>query len=96
MCVHDNKYINCTAYCRDPSYQMDDTIEVFDYNKDSVIAGSSVTFRCSLPGHTLIGSNMSICTSYGEWEPDPREATKCKGERRGKFIRLKFLSWACS
>ena len=81
------------AYCRDPSRQINDTIKVFDYIEDSAIAGSSVTFGCSLPGHTLIGSNISICTSSGEWEPDPREATDCKGEmRNGKSIIIRLLS----
>ena len=84
------------AYCTDPSSQIDYnyTIKVFDYNEDSAIVGSSVTFGYSLLGHTLIGSNISFCMSSRAWEPDPREATECKGERNGKSIKLlsDFLS----
>ena len=75
----------CIAHCRDPSYQMDDTIQVFGFSKDSVIPGSRATFTCSPLGYTLVGPNTSLCVSNGEWEPDPREATKCKGEKSAKF-----------
>ena len=70
-----------TAHCRDPSYLIGDTTKVYGYSEDSVIIpGSRVLFRCSSLGYTLVGSNTSLCMSNGEWEPNPREATKCKGE----------------
>ena len=53
---------------------------------ESAIPDSSVVFSCSLPGYTLIGSNMSICMENGEWDPDPREAIKCKGESSGNLL----------
>lgn len=72
------------AYCRDPLYQIEDPTEIFGY-MNPAIPGSSVTFDCSLPGHSLIGSNMSTCMRNGEWEPDPREEIKCKGVSNGKY-----------
>ena len=70
-------------YCRDPAHQIEDSIQVFGYSNPA-IAGSSVTYGCSLPGYSLIGSNTSICMGNGEWEPDPRMAIYCKGVSNGK------------
>ena len=72
------------AYCRDPAHQIEDAMEVFGY-VSLAIPGSSVTFDCSLPGYSLVGSNMSICMRNGEWEPHPREAIKCKGVSNDKY-----------
>ena len=55
-----SKFYYFIAYCTDPSSQIDYTTKIFDYNEDSAIAGSSVTFGYSISGHTLIGSNISF------------------------------------
>ena len=41
-------------------YQLEENVRGFGYT-DLAIPGSSVTFGCLLPKHSLIGSNISTC-----------------------------------
>ena len=82
------------AHCHDPAHQIEDPMEVFGY-MNPAIPGSSVTFDCSLPGYSLVGSNMSICMRSGEWEPDPREAIKCKGVRTRMENTIQLYHYYC-
>jgi hypothetical protein len=66
------------AYCRNPAYLIEDSIQVFDYASPA-IPGNSIAFGCYSPGNLLTGSNISICKENGEWEPDPRVAVHYKG-----------------
>ena len=40
--------------------------------------GQFITYTCP-PGFILNGSNASVCTENGEWEPDPGELD-CTGD----------------
>ena len=67
-----------TEHCRDPECELEKAIQISGYT-DPAIPGDSVTFSCSLPGYSIIGSNTAICMGNGEWEPDLRMAIYCKG-----------------
>lgn len=60
-----------TTGCGYPLLRDSDNVIVTDYVTPAV-EGTSVTFECP-PRYVLIGPNGTICTTNGEWKPDPRE-----------------------
>jgi hypothetical protein len=60
--------------CSDPM-ELTNALAV-DY-MDPALEGQNITFTYPL-GRILNGSNSSICTGSGEWEPDPGEV-ECTG-----------------
>ena len=59
--------------CPDPLTQVADRaiLTVLGYHNPA-LEGHAVNFSCPF-GEAIAGSNMSICTRIGEWEPDPKE-----------------------
>ena len=59
--------------CLDPLTQVADRaiLTVFGYHNPA-LEGHTVNFSCSF-GEVITGSNTSICTRNGKWEPDPKE-----------------------
>ena len=68
-------YIILLAKCSYPLVE-ERGVLITEYS-DLALEGASVTFACP-PGLIMVGSNTSICTENGQWNPDPATAT-CKG-----------------
>ena len=60
--------------CPDPLTQIvgSPVVTVTSY-RSPALEGHTVNFSCSFSGEVVAGSNTSMCTREGEWEPDPKE-----------------------
>ena len=60
--------------CPDPLTQTvgSPVVTVTSY-RSPALEGHTVNFSCSFSGEVVAGSNTSMCTREGEWEPDPKE-----------------------
>ena len=65
--------------CDLPSQLLEPPVTVYAESQDSPpIEGQLITYTCPT-GFVLTGSNVSVCTENGEWEPDPGQVD-CIGD----------------